>query len=74
MIKDKYPVGDQRAFSQVDGLRRDGRINMYEEANYSEGITAYMWLSLKDLEIAESINKARENEMSGSSRKAPQNL
>lgn len=29
-----YPKGDEKAFEQVGNLRKDGRINMYAEADY----------------------------------------
>ncbi len=58
-----YPKGDMRAFQQVDGLRKDGRIDMYAEADYSKGTTAYMWLTAKAEEIANAIYQTREDEI-----------
>ena len=58
-----YPKGDSAAFSQVDNLRRDGRIDMYAEADYSEGTTAYMWLMSQTEKIAKSIYEMREEEL-----------
>lgn len=52
-----YPKGDQRALKQVEELREDGRINMYAEADYTEGTTAYMWICNKITEFAERIRK-----------------
>ncbi len=40
-----YPKGDDKAFSQVEQMRHDGRIDMYAEADYSEETTAYMWIN-----------------------------
>lgn len=57
-----YPKGDEEAFSQVDALRKDGRIDMYAEADYSEGTTAYMWLVKQTEKIADSIYDMREDE------------
>ena len=34
-----YPKGDEKAFAQVEKLREDGRIDMFAEADYSEGTT-----------------------------------
>lgn len=48
-----YPKGDERAFRQVEKLREDGRINMYAEADYTEGTTAYMWITNKVREFAD---------------------
>lgn len=50
-----YPKGDSKAFRQVDGLREDGRIDMYAEANYEKNTTAYMWLERTALDIADRI-------------------
>ena len=38
-----YPKGNINAFKQVNSLIKDERIDMYAEADYSEGTTAYMW-------------------------------
>lgn len=56
-----YPHNDRDAFTQVEQLRKDGRVNMYAEADYSEGTTAYMWITGKIREFADRI---RENERS----------
>ncbi len=39
-----YPHGDAAALRQVEDMRRDGRVQMFAEANYTEGSTAYMWI------------------------------
>lgn len=39
-----YPKGDEKALKQVDKMRRDGRVQMYAEANYEKGSTAYLWI------------------------------
>jgi len=52
-----YPKGNNTALKQVEQLRADGRINMYAEADYSEGTTAYMWLCSKIEEFAERIRQ-----------------
>ncbi len=69
-----YPPGDERAFKQVDALRNDGRVDMYAEANYSEGTTAYMWLTSKTKEIAEKIYQFREDEIKSAVKQAPHHL
>ena len=50
-----YPKGNMAALQQVEQMRKDGRINMYAEADYSEGTTAHMWLCNKVQEFAERI-------------------
>lgn len=42
-----YPKGNEQAFAQVEKLREDDRIDMFAEADYSEGTTAYMWICNK---------------------------
>lgn len=64
-----YPKGNAEALKQVDKMRQDNRINMYAEADYTEGSTAYMWLCNKILELAQNIrDKEREkiNKFAGS--------
>ncbi len=39
-----YPKGDAKAFRQVDTLRRDGRVQMIAEADYTKGSSAYLWI------------------------------
>lgn len=50
-----YPKGNAEAFNQVNNLIRDGRVDMYAEADYKEGTTAYMWLTENVKQIAENI-------------------
>lgn len=50
-----YPKGDMKALKQVEIMRKEGRVNMFAEADYSEGSTAYMWLCAKIEELADKI-------------------
>ena len=50
-----YPKGNEDAFKQVEHLREDGRIDMFAEADYSNGTTASMWICNKIREFAERI-------------------
>ncbi len=50
-----YPKGNMEAMKQVEQMRKDGRVNMYAEADYSEDTTAYMWLCNKIKEFADRI-------------------
>lgn len=47
-----YPPGDRVALRQVDALRRDGRIQMFGEADYREGSLSWMWLTEQVARIA----------------------
>ena len=50
-----YPQGDMKAMAQVEEMRKAGRVNMFAEADYSEGRTARMWICSKIKEFAERI-------------------
>ncbi|MBO2522590.1 MAG: haloacid dehalogenase-like hydrolase [Bacteroidetes bacterium] len=56
-----YPKGDERAFKQVEKLREDERIDMFAEADYTEGSTAYMWIVNKIKEYANRIIQVERN-------------
>ncbi len=69
-----YPKGDKAAFNQVEQLRQDGRINMYAEADYSEGTTAYMWITNKILQFANKIREIERDKLASSVSKSPKHL
>lgn len=50
-----YPPKDERAFEQVERLRRDGRVNMYAEADYRPGTTANLFIMSTVKKIANRI-------------------
>lgn len=68
-----YPAGDKKAFEQVERLREDGRIDMFAEADYSDGKTASMWICNKIREFADRI-KAEEQAKRQAGNGAPQHL
>ena len=57
-----YPKNNWKAFEQVERLRQDGRIDMFAEADYSEGTTANMWICTK--EFAERIIQTEQSKRS----------
>ena len=69
-----YPKGDDDAFSQADLLLRDGRVQMFAEADYSENTMAYKWLMKHTLEIAQSIYETYDEQIKQSAKKPPQHL
>ncbi len=69
-----YPKGNERALKQVEQMREDGRINMYAEADYSEGTTAYMWIANKIGVLAQRIHTEEKNKISHSTSVVPQHL
>lgn len=56
-----YPKGDARSFKQVEQLREDDRIDMFAEADYTVGSTAYMWIVNKINEYADRIIQVERN-------------
>ncbi|MDD3241992.1 MAG: haloacid dehalogenase-like hydrolase [Bacilli bacterium] len=69
-----YPKDDLKAFKQVEQLRNDDRIDMYAEADYSEGTTTYLWINYKIQEIAERIYHTEKNKISNSISSAPKHI
>jgi len=55
-----YRKGSRKEFEQADRLRRDGRIDMYGEADYREDTLTYMWLTFHARQIAEKIYETKE--------------
>lgn len=58
-----YPTGNEKALKQVEQMRVEGRINMYAEADYTEGRTAYMWICNKIKEFAEKIREEEKSKI-----------
>lgn len=69
-----YPRENNEAFNQVENLRKDNRIDMYAEADYSEGTTTYMWITNKIKEIAEGIYKKERAKISSALSDMPKHL
>lgn len=69
-----YPKGNEKALKQVEQMRVDGRINMYAEADYTEGTTAYMWICNKITEFAERIRKDEKAKIAKYTSEGPQHL
>lgn len=69
-----YPKGNIDAFNQVDSLRRDGRIDMFAEADYAEGTMAYMWLTQSVLEIADKIYNQQDEQLKSRIKTPPKHL
>lgn len=66
-----YPRGDMRALKQVEQMRQDGRVEMFAEADYSEGTTAEMWIVNKIMQIAERIKRNEREKLLGNISDAP---
>lgn len=69
-----YPKGDKKALKQVEKMREDGRINMYAEADYSEGTTAFMWIENKIISLADKIRDDEKNKLACATGEVPKHL
>ena len=69
-----YPRGDLDAFRQVEQMRRDGRINMYAEADYSQGTTADLWISGTIRDCAEKIYMRERARLQNAVSESPRHL
>ena len=69
-----YPKGDLRAMQQVEQMREDGRVDMYAEADYSEGTTAYMWITNRIQKMAERIRDTEKAKIMNSASDVPHHL
>lgn len=69
-----YPKGDLKAMQQVEQMREDGRVDMYAEADYSEGTTAYMWLTNKIQKMADKIRDKEKAKITNSASSVPHHL
>lgn len=69
-----YPKGDLKAMRQVEQMRSDGRVDMFAEADYSEGTTAYMWITEKIRQMASRIRERERSAVISSASGEPRHL
>jgi len=69
-----YPKGDVKGFKQVDALRRDGRVQMFGEADYSPATQSWMWLTEKARAIADQIVATKQAAIKNSAGAPPTHL
>lgn len=69
-----YPKGDMKAMRQVEGMRADGRVDMYAEADYSENTMAYMWITSKIQDMADRIRRLEKEKIRHSASDTPKHL
>ena len=50
---------EEREFKQVNELQKQGRVQSFGEANYTEGSQTYLWITNAVREIASRIAKDR---------------
>jgi hypothetical protein len=69
-----YQPGSKEEFSQVNNLQKQGRVQSYGEANYTDGSQTAMWLKNAISEIAELIVTNRQRALGDKIGKPPKHL
>jgi len=69
-----YRPGSKEEFSQVNNLQKQGRVQSFGEANYTEGSQTAMWLKNAISEIAELIAENRERALGDKIGQPPKHL
>lgn len=69
-----YPKGDLKAMKQVEQMRENGRVDMYAEADYSEGTTSYMWITNRIQRIADRIRDTEKQKIMSATSGVPKHL
>lgn len=69
-----YPKGNMQAFKQVEQLSKDGRVNLFTEANYEDGTQASMWLQHQIMRIADRIVKEEMDKLNPYAIEGPKHL
>lgn len=69
-----YRPGSKEEFSQVNNLQKQGRVQSFGEANYTEGSQTAMWLKNAIGEIADLIVENRERALGDKIGKPPRHL
>jgi len=69
-----YRPGSSEEFSQVNNLQKQGRVQSFGEANYTEGSQTAMWLKNAVGEIADLIVENRERALGDKIGKPPRHL
>ena len=69
-----YQPGSNEEFSQVNNLQKQGRVQSYGEADYTEGSQTAMWINNAVNEIAELIVANRQRALGDKIGKPPKHL
>jgi len=54
-----YQHGSKEEFAQVNNFQKQGRVQSFGEANYTEGSQTAMWIKNAISEVADSIVRSR---------------
>lgn len=69
-----YPKGDMKAMKQVETMRQNGRVDVYAEADYTEGTMAYMWIVNTIQQMADKIRNTEKSRIMDSVSDVPRHL
>lgn len=69
-----YPKGDVQGFKQADALRRDNRVQMFGEADYTNASQSWLWLTEKAKAIADKIVEVKQAAIRNSAGTPPTHL
>ena len=69
-----YQPGSKEEFSQVNNLQKQGRVQSYGEAEYTQGSQTAMWIENAVSEIAEYIVTNRQRALGDKIGKPPKHL
>lgn len=69
-----YPKGDVKGFKQADALRRDNRVQMFGEADYTNASQSWLWLTEKARAIADKIVEVKQAAIKNSAGAPPSHL
>ncbi len=69
-----YQHGSKEEFAQVNNFQKQGRVQSFGEANYTEGSQTAMWIKNAISEIADLIVKNREEALGDKIGKPPKHL
>jgi hypothetical protein len=69
-----YRPGSKEEFSQANNLQKQGRVQSFGEANYTQGSQTAMWLNNAVSEIADQIIVNRERALGDKIGQPPKHL
>ena len=69
-----YQHGSKEEFAQVNNFQKQGRVQSFGEANYTEGSQTAMWIKNATTEIADLIVKNRERALGDKIGQPPKHL
>lgn len=69
-----YKANSKEEFNQVNDLQKQGRVDSFGEANYTEGSQTYLWITTTVRQIAERIAKDRSEWLENNIAPPPQHI